>query len=352
MGLISLIVPVSSRVNRQVLNTRQLEKLASKVAEHDFEFIFVGDGTYKDSINVLNERAESDKRYRIITLTRDFGVTATFLAGITYASGDCAGYFSGRNLDPCLVFIELIRLWESGAKIVFGKSTSLHSKEPNNQRIIDGETYLRRKLFPNRIYLQDVSSLLIDKEVYYILSQITDPFSDIIDTLAWTGFKLHLVEYSSQIQSNGKRNNVFRDKTLNFEYSPGFYAPKTFRTSLSIGLFLSMLGGLTTFGLIIAKEYYLVAIPVWWLLVGIVILIIGVQLGLMGTFGEHLFKSLEKIHSRPVFVIDSIVNPPVSSEKEGREKIEKMILSLWSIRKQKTAYASSMNSLSADQNHE
>jgi hypothetical protein len=86
--------------------------------------------------------------------------------------------------------------------------------------------------------------------------------------------------------------------------------------------------------------------------VGIVILIIGVQLGLMGTFGEHLFKSLEKIHSRPVFVIDSIVNPPVSSEKEGREKIEKMILSLWSIRKQKTAYASSMNSLSADQNHE
>ena len=97
MGLISLIVPVSSRVNRQVLYTRHLEKLASKVAEHDFEFIFVGDGAYKDSISVLNERAEDDKRYRIITLTRDFGATAAFLAGITYASGDCAGYFSGSS---------------------------------------------------------------------------------------------------------------------------------------------------------------------------------------------------------------------------------------------------------------
>ena len=72
----------------------------------------------------------------------------------------------------------------------------------------------------------------------------------------------------------------------------------------------------------------------------------------VGIFGEHLYKSLEKIRSRPVFVVDSIVNPPVSSETEGREKIEKMILSLWSIRKQKTTYASSINSLSSDQEAE
>jgi dolichol-phosphate mannosyltransferase len=352
MGLISLIVPVSTRVNRQVLHTRQLEKLASKVAEHDFEFIFVGDGSHQDSLSALKEKANNDKRYRIITLTRDFGSTASFLAGITYASGDCAGYFSGRNLDPCLVFEELIRHWESDVKIVFGKWADSNSKASNKQHSPNRETYLRRKLFPNRIYFQDVSSLLIDKEVYFILAQITDPFSDIVETLAWTGFQSHLVEYSIQVQSDGRRSLIFKDRSINLEHPLTPYSPKTFQTSLSIGLFLAMLGGLTALGLVIAREYYQLYIPNWSLLGGFVVLIIGVQLGLMGIFGEHLYKSLEKIRSRPVFVVDSILNPPVSSETEGREKIEKMILSLWSIRKQKSAYTSSMNSLSSDKEGE
>lgn len=351
MGLISLIVPVSSRINRQILHTRQLEKLASKVLDHDFEFIFVGDSTHRDSLGMLKERADKDKRYRIITLTRDFGANATFLAGITYASGDCAGYLSGK-IDLGNVFEELIRQWESGSKIVFGNRVNLISKTPNNNQAQAREFHLRRKLFPDRKYFQDFSCLLIDREVYYLLSQISDPFSDIIDTLAWTGIQAHIVEYSFRIQDNGKREIIFKNQNFKYEYSLGYFGPKTFQTSLSIGVFLSMLGGLTTFGLIIAREYYQVSVPDWWLLGGVVILIIGVQLGLIGFLGEHLYKSLEKIRSRPLFVVDSILNPPVSSEKEGREKIEKMILSLWSIRKQKTTYTSTLNSLSADQNHE
>ena len=40
MGLISIIVPVASRVNRVVLQTRQLDMLAGEVPSHDFEFLF------------------------------------------------------------------------------------------------------------------------------------------------------------------------------------------------------------------------------------------------------------------------------------------------------------------------
>ena len=349
MGLVSFIVPVSTRVNRQVLHTKQLEKLAAKVSGHDFEFIFVGDGSNQDSLRVIKEKGERDKRYRIITLTRDFGTTALFLAGITYASGDCAGYFSGRHLDPCLVFEELIRHWESDAKVVIGKWAPQYAKSQKDVKATGNNSYLRRKLFPNRINFQDVSSLLIDKEVYFILSQITDPFSDIVESLAWTGFQPHLVEYAFQDKEGGRRSLVFKDRSINLQHSLYLYSPKLFQTGLSIGLFLAMLGGLTALGLVIAGEYYQVYIPAWWMLGGVVAFILGVQLGLLGIFGEHLYKSLEKIRSRPVFVVDSIVNPPVSSETEGREKIEKMILSLWSIRKQKTTYASSINSLSSDQ---
>jgi len=344
MGLISIIAPVVTRVNRLVLQTRQLETLASEVTKHDFEFIFVDDGLHQDSLKILKERAEKDKRYRIISLTRDFGPTASFLAGITYASGDCAGFCSSSSLDPSQIFAELIRHWESGSKIVFGKweKSSLRSDRSRNPLI--SELSIARRLFPNRVYFQDINSLVIDKEVMFILSQITEPYSDVIEILAWTGIKPHLVEYYLQTQEGGKKRMSFKDQSITLEYSEGIYSPKTFRTSFSIGLFLATFGALITAGFVIAQEYYQTFIPDWWLVISVIVFIFGVQLGLMGLFGEQFIRSLEKIRSRPVFIIDSVINPPISPATEGREKIEKMILSLWSIRKQKIAYSSSLSS--------
>lgn len=349
MGLISIIVPVSSRVNSQVLHIQQLEKLASIVDRHDFEFIFVGDVTHKDALSLLEEKIEGDKRYRIITLTRDFGSKASFLAGITYASGDCVGYFSSSNLDPCQIFEKLIQYWESGAKVVLGKWDKFQSRASIIKGLNTRKNYLRNSFISSRIDFLDVSSLLIDKDAYYLLSQITDPFSDIIETLAWTGFQFHLVEYSYQNQGDVSRNLVFKEQTLNLDISPSLNMPKTIQTSLSIGLFLIMLGGLSFFGLEIAREYYEIIIPEWWLFASIGILIGGIQLALMSVLGEQLYKSLLKIRSRPVYVVESIINPPISSKYESREKLEKMILSLWSVRKQKSAYGSSLNSNPADE---
>jgi dolichol-phosphate mannosyltransferase len=345
MGLVSIIIPVTQRVNRLVLQTRQLETLASGVSGHDFEFIFVDDGSHPESLQVLKDRAENDKRYRVISLTRDFGQTASILAGITYASGDCAGFFSGRNLDPSKVFGELIHHWESSAKIVIGKWAN---PIPKSRSTLYRENFFRRKLFPNRIYFQDISSFLIDKDVIYVLSQITDPFSDIIEILAWTGIKPHLVEYSVQAQEGEAKRITFRDQEISLEYSEGIYSPKTFRSSFSIGLLLAILGGLAAIGLIFASEYTQQFVPDWWMLISAIVFIIGVQLGLVGVFGEQLFRSLEKIRSRPVFIVDTIINPPLSPSTKGREKIEKMILSLWSIRKQKIAYASSTSALTSE----
>lgn len=349
MGLISIIVPVVSRVNRLVLQTKQLETLASEVTSHDFEFIFVDDGSHQEPLKVLEETADKDKRYRIITLTRDFGETAAFLAGITYASGDCAGFFSGRSIDPCKIFSELIQHWESGSKVVFGKWDDDSPYASENKRSLGSEMSLARRLFPNRFFFQDISSLLIDKEVMYILSQITDPYSDMIEIIAWTGFSPHLVEYSIQTQEGDGKRITFQDQSISLEYSEGIYSPKTFKTSFSIGLLLATFGTLATAGFIIAQEYYQTFIPDWWMLTSVIVFIFGVQFGLMGLFGEQLFRSLEKLRSRPVFIVDTIINPPKSSSTEGREKIEKMILSLWSVRKQKIAYSSSTSSAAPEE---
>jgi dolichol-phosphate mannosyltransferase len=209
---------------------------------------------------------------------------------------------------------------------------------------------LKRRIFPHRIYFQDVNSLLVDKEITYILSQISDPFSDIIEILAWIGIDPCLVEYRQIKSPEGRSELVFEHRSISLNYTEGIFSPGTFRTSLWIGFLLGAVGVLTTAGLILANEVYLAVVPNWWMLASAMFFVFGMQLILMGVFGEQIYRSLEKIRRRPPFVIDSIVNPPVSTSIQGREKIEKMILSLWNVRKQKVPYVSSPSSQAPDEN--
>jgi glycosyltransferase involved in cell wall biosynthesis len=350
MALISIVLPVAKRMNRLVLQCKQVEKIAAENHEYDFEFIFVDDGLHPESISRLKDISNEDKRFRLVILTRDFGSTAAFLAGITYASGDCAAFFPESNLDPSSVFSELAQEWISGTKIVLGKSGKTIRRRGDGSGIVFSDPLLKRRILPNRIYFQDVSSLLVDKDVIYIFSQISDPFSDIIEILAWIGIDPHLVEYNQISPPTGSSELNFQHRSISLNYTEGIFSPRNFRSSLWIGFILGAVGVLITAGLILASDIFQAVVPDWWMFAGAVFFILGMQLILMGTFGEQIYKSLEKIRSRPAFVVDSIINPPVSSSVQGREKIDKMILSLWNIRKQKVPYVSSLSSQPPDEN--
>jgi len=344
MDLISIIIPVAHRVNRLVLQCKQLEKLAADNHEHDFEFIFVDDGLHRESTSRITELTQKDKRFRLVVLTRDFGETAAFIAGAAYASGDCVGYFRGKNLDPAMVFGELINHWHEGARIVVGKWVNPGSHSWRSRGVVFSDPKLPRRIFPQKIYFQDISSLLVDKEVNYILSQISDPFSELPEILAWTGIDPILVEYEWQIDDVNEKHYRFKHRSISLNYTVGAFSASSLRTYISLGFVLAMLGVLITAGLVIANEYYSGDIQDWWVLTGVVILMIGGEFVLMGIFGEQIVRSLEKIRSRPAFVVDTVINPPVPTSEQGREKIEKMILSLWNVRKQKNIYSSAQHS--------
>lgn len=349
MGLISIIVPVTSRVNRLVLHTRQLESLAQEVTNHDFEFIYVDDGSNEESVRILAERASNDKRYRVITLTRDFGSIALFLAGITYASGDCVGFFSDPNIDPSKIFQKLIHHWESGSLIILGKWKDPYMKPLVARRLLQKEIAYVRNLFSNKIYIQEISSLIIDKRIMYVLPQVTEGYGDIVDLLAWTGYPAHLVEYAIEAQKGEGKRLSFQDREISLKHNEGIYMMMRFKISMSLGVILTILGALSSLTIILAQEYSMLVISEWWVLGSAFVFILGIQLCLMGFYGYHLWRTFVKVGGRQVFVVDSVINPPISESLEGREKIDKMILSLESIRKQRIAYATSVQGTSTEE---
>ena len=117
--LISLIVPCCNEEQMVALfYTETLQ--AIKDLEVDFEFIFIDDGSNDDTFNVLKTLANSDKRVRILRLSRNFGSFPAISAGMYNATGDAIICMAADLQDPPSLISELVERSGKQATILFG----------------------------------------------------------------------------------------------------------------------------------------------------------------------------------------------------------------------------------------
>jgi len=80
-------IPVYNEEKNLEILYHQLIKVLEPL-EHDFEIIFVNDGSRDNSRRVIDEIASNDSRVKGIHFKRNFGQTAAMMAGFDFAQGD------------------------------------------------------------------------------------------------------------------------------------------------------------------------------------------------------------------------------------------------------------------------
>ena len=73
MTLVSVVVPVYCNAGSLPILHERLVSIAQQHADKNFEFIFVDDGSFDDSYNILAAIAKNDNKVQIIKLSRNFG---------------------------------------------------------------------------------------------------------------------------------------------------------------------------------------------------------------------------------------------------------------------------------------
>ena len=105
---------------------------ASDLTTHDYEVIFVDDGSKDGSLAEILRLKEKDSRIKAITFTRNFGQMAAMLAGFREATGDAVINISADLQDPVELIPQMIKKWIEGSEIVIchrtDRSDSLLSK--------------------------------------------------------------------------------------------------------------------------------------------------------------------------------------------------------------------------------
>ena len=112
--LISIVVPCYNE--EEVLGKfyDEVVRVAREMAEVNFEFVFVDDGSSDSTLAKLEGLAEQDERVRFVSFSRNFGKEAALLAGLEYAKGDYIATMDADLQDPPKLLPEMYKYIESG----------------------------------------------------------------------------------------------------------------------------------------------------------------------------------------------------------------------------------------------
>src|SRR5439155_509746 len=94
-SMVSVVVPVcNEQANLPELRTR----LAAALGDHEFECILVDDGSADATAAMVRDFAREDPRFKLVSLSRNFGHQAAIVAGLTFARR-ASGRPEGHGLE-------------------------------------------------------------------------------------------------------------------------------------------------------------------------------------------------------------------------------------------------------------
>jgi dolichol-phosphate mannosyltransferase len=306
---VSIVVPVYYNAPSLPLLHQRFADIALTLANLEFEFIFVDDGSGDDSFAVLNEIAQRDPRVRVIKLVRNFGSNLAILAGFTHATGDCSIVITADLQDPPELIPDLIARWRAGWEVVLAVRTKRHDPFIARAWASVFNRLYKQFVFPN--FPPDGFDLfLASRRVIELLIQYAGPNLYLFGLLLWTGYPFDTVTYTRGERPFGKSRWTFNKKVKYFmDAFVGFsYLP--LRLSSIVGLGLAMLGFAYAALVIVLRLMTGIPIEGWASLMVVLLLVSGTQLAMLGIVGEYLWRNLDEARRRPLFLIDRVIGAP------------------------------------------
>lgn len=208
---ISIVSPVFNEEGALPIFYPRLRKVLEPLrARYDFDIIFTNNASSDASLDLIRGYHAEDNAVQVVTLSRNFGYTASVLSGITHAQGDATIVIESDCEDPPEMLVKFIEEWESGGyDIVYG----LRSERPEPFWL----TFLRKAFYRITSRIAD-HELIIDMAEFSLFSRrvrdeilkVQTSFPFIRHELAYVGFRRKGIPYARELRAFGKSYlNIF-----------------------------------------------------------------------------------------------------------------------------------------------
>jgi polyisoprenyl-phosphate glycosyltransferase len=317
MSLVSIVVPVYHNAASLPDLLVKFQELARRNAQHQFEYIFVDDGSRDNSFEVLDKLAQQESRLRIVKLSRNFGSNAALLAGLSNARGEAIAAIAADLQDPPELIDEMLSYWQQGRKVVLAARET--REDPGLTSLMADVFYaMFRRFAINTMPKRGFDFFLIDRQVCDLLKGIQESNAYLMGLILWLGFNPAVIyyhrrerekRYGRSMWTFAKKFKYFVDSFVAFSYLP-------VRAASMLGISLSFLGIAYALIVIVARLFFGVQAEGWASLMVVLLVVSGAQMLMIGVLGEYMWRNLDETRRRPRFIIERIVEPETVDEQE------------------------------------
>ena len=191
--MISIVIPIFNEEELiDELFDRTIRSLSSFADV--FEVISVDDGSTDGTLDKLIRRHESDRRFKVISLSRNFGQQPAIFAGLAAATGQFIGVMDADLQDPPELFAELYRKIEEGYDVVYAVRNK--RKEGFARRLAYWLYYrLLALLSETKIPLDAGDFSLVTREVLDDMLRLGEQGLFVRGIRSWVGYRQTAIEY-------------------------------------------------------------------------------------------------------------------------------------------------------------
>ena len=277
-----------------------------------WEVVFVNDGSKDRSLELLDAMAARDRRYKIVSFSRNFGHQLAITAGVDRAEGDAVVVMDADLQDPPEIVAQMLEKFRGGYDVVY----AIREKRA-------GETLFKR--FTAAAYYRLLNTMLgvaipvdvgdfrlMSRQVVLTLRALREQHRFVRGLVAWLGFRQTAVTYDRSARFAGETKYPLR-KMLGFAIdgiTSFSIVPLRFATWLGVlsGLVAIFAAAWAMYVKIFQQE----AVQGWTTIMMLVAFGSSAQLLMTGVLGEYIGRIYEEVKRRPLYIVAKETNlaPP------------------------------------------
>jgi polyisoprenyl-phosphate glycosyltransferase len=299
MPLVSIIIPSYNEAPNLHAMYGRLDAVTRCLAKHDFEFLFVDDGSSDNTPAILRELCQTDSRMRVIRLSRNFGSHAACLAGLSEAHGDVIGFLAADLQDPPELIADMLSAIGRECDVVLAVRDG---RRDSRMTVMMANIYhqiMRRYAIPSWP-AKGADVFMITRDVRDVIVRWRCKNTSVFAQILWVGFRRTCIAYSKQQRLAGKSKwsvskkvNLFADSIFSFSFTP-------VRLLWGMGAVCG-LGAATCAG---AGLFQNAGDDRPWLWIGAAVLFgSSLQLIAAATIGEYVWRIADAVRGAPPFII-------------------------------------------------
>ena len=304
--LLSLIVPVFNGEEVLPASYARMSAAMQALTGYDYEIIYVNDGSRDGTMKQLRAIAKEHKEVRVISFSRNFGHQLAVTAGMDNARGDALIIIDADLQDPPEVIAELVKAWENGADIAYGKRLKREGETVFKKLTAFCYYRLLNAMSAYPIPLDTGDFRLLDKKVADVFLKMREHNRFLRGMSGWMGFDAVPVEYVRHERQAGKTKYTLKkmlrlafDGILGFSYKPMSLA-------LYAGAALGATGMLGLIALIIIAAT--IGCAPWLWAVDALVLVNALTLAAIGVQGAYLNRIYDEVRGRPLYIAAETIN--------------------------------------------